>query len=156
MPLELALMEEDDIPAFAVVDTKAAVGWGLAKAMETSNPTPETRPQFVERWTREGWGKDSSQTWLKVTDSDLGGQMVAAALWRFQLDEEKPKQVNDVPAPAAEAGADSTKAMDAPKLSNPNVLEVMGKMWAEFKAEFVGTKPHASTSSPIYLYLRSL
>lgn len=138
-------MEEDDIPAFAVVDTAAAAGWALAQAMEKSSPTSEPRPQFVERWTREGWGKDPESTWLKVTDSDLGGQLVAAALWRFQLEEEKP-QVKEMPAPAAELNADALVSGDAPKEKLPTVMDAMAKNWSEFKEEFIGTKRHASMS----------
>lgn len=133
MPLTLSLMEEDDIPAFAALDEAAMANWGLAIAMNKSLGPGEPRRVWIEKFTRAGYQNDSNQVWLKVVDKDTDG-MVAAAMWRFQLDEKKP--ANEPTAP------EEAKAPQQPA-KQPGVLAAMGKLGDRFKDEFVGQQPHA-------------
>lgn len=140
MPLELSFMEEDDIPAFAVIDSAAMANWGVAKAMDMANTTGEPRQQMVERWTRRGFQNDSQQVWLKVTDTE-SSDLVAAALWRF-----RPEGVPENPPPRL--GADSARAGkgDGQTHPVPNVMSAMGRIGDAFNKEFIGEQPHARKS----------
>jgi len=135
MVLQLSLMTHDDISEFVAVDDAAMAGWGLALAMERTNPTGEPRHKLIERWTRAGFRQDDEISWLKVTDSELNGQMIAAASWQFQLEEKKPT-VSGISA-AVEVEGEK-------KPSLPTLMSEMARISTEFNDEFVGTRPHAS------------
>ncbi|KAI6814897.1 hypothetical protein KC340_g11489 [Hortaea werneckii] len=139
MPLELSFMEEDDIPAFAAVETAAMAGWSVARAMDMSSQGGEPRQEMVERWAREGFRNDSQQVWLKVIDTELG-ELVAAALWRFELADERAQDASLVPARDA--------AVEPPGQTHlvPEVMAAMGKIWEAFKHEFVGGQAFANLS----------
>lgn len=143
-------MEEDDIPAFAAVDAAAMANWGIAQAMDKASTGGEPRQQLVERWTRQGFRNDSEQAWLKVTDTETN-ELVAAAMWRFQLEEERPNPVTDkkeLPAPTAEANGEVIKEVNEGAKrkgpSRPGVMGAMAEIWEDFKNEFIGNRPHAS------------
>ncbi|KAK5120572.1 hypothetical protein LTR85_006228 [Meristemomyces frigidus] len=108
--------------------------YGLAQAMFAADTSGKTRQQLVEGWTRQGFGKDSTQTWLKVTDTDSGGEMVAAAMWRFQLEEAASGDEITVLAEVKEEQRNET--------GPPTVLDAMAKTGKEFRREFIGTHPH--------------
>ncbi|KAI7308276.1 hypothetical protein KC315_g13412 [Hortaea werneckii] len=139
MPLELSFMEEDDIPAFAAVEAAAMAGWSVARAMDMAGQGGEPRQAMVERWAREGFRNDSQQVWLKVIDTELG-ELVAAALWRFELADEKAGAAGSVSARDA--------AVELPGQTHPvpDVIATMGKIWEAFKSEFIGGQAFANLS----------
>ncbi|RMY50441.1 hypothetical protein D0865_06904 [Hortaea werneckii] len=138
MPLELSFMEEADIPAFAAVEAAAMAGWSVARAMDMTSRGGEPRQEMVERWAREGFQNDSQQVWLKVIDTELD-ELVAAALWRFELADERAQDASLVPARDA--------AVELPGQTHPvpDVMVGMGKIWEAFKNEFVGGQAFAIT-----------
>ncbi|KAI6870689.1 hypothetical protein KC343_g7171 [Hortaea werneckii] len=140
MPLELSFMEEDDVPAFAAVEAAAMESWSVAKAMDMASQGGEPRQQMVERWAREGFQNDSQQVWLKVTDTELG-ELVAAALWRFEVADERAGAASSVPAERDAAVGPQTKTHPV-----PDVIVAMGKIWEAFKCEFVGGQAFANLS----------
>ncbi|KAI7287494.1 hypothetical protein KC345_g558 [Hortaea werneckii] len=140
MPLELSFMDEDDIPAFAAVEAAAMQGWSVAKAMDMASQGGETRQQMVERWACEGFQNDSQQVWLKVTDTELG-ELVAAALWRFELADERAGAASSVPAKGDAAVEPQRETHPV-----PDVMVAMGKIWEAFKCEFVGEQAFANLS----------
>ncbi|KAI7221781.1 hypothetical protein KC333_g1534 [Hortaea werneckii] len=139
MALELSFMEEDDIPAFAAVEAAAMARWSVARTMDMSSQGGELRQEMVERWAREGFRNDSQQVWLKVTDTELD-ELVAAALWRFELADERAQDASLVPARDA--------AVEPPGQTHlvPEVMAAMGKIWEAFKHEFVGGQAFANLS----------
>ncbi|KAI7525702.1 hypothetical protein KC331_g17381 [Hortaea werneckii] len=139
MPLELSFMEEADIPAFAAVEAAAMAGWSVARAMDMTSRGGEPRQEMVERWAREGFQNDSQQVWLKVIDTELD-ELVAAALWRFELADERAQDASLVPARDA--------AVELPGQTHPvpDVMVGMGKIWEAFKNEFVGGQAFANLS----------
>jgi hypothetical protein len=141
MPLEIAFMEEDDIPVFAALDAAAMVNWGIAKAMQASLPPGESRQDTVEKWTRQGFQNDSESTWIKVIDTDLNNQMIAVAMWRFQLDEEKTPAQLSAPGAEVEGAAEEKKPSVMARFT---VMQAMAEDAKDFKEKFIGTKPHAS------------
>ncbi|KAI7481862.1 hypothetical protein KC367_g2628 [Hortaea werneckii] len=140
MTLELSFMEEDDIPAFAAVEAATMAGWSVARAMDMASKGGEPRQQMVERWTREGFQNDSQQVWLKVTDTELG-ELIAAALWRFELADEKAGAAGAVPAKR-----DATVELQGQTRPVPDVIAAMDKIWEAFKCEFVGGRALANLS----------
>jgi hypothetical protein len=145
MPLELSLMEEEDVPEFAEVDDAAMRDWGLAKAMENANPTKGPRKDLILEYMQKGFHADSRQTYLKVSDTDTG-EMVAAALWRFVLDaeEESPKET---PAPGKEVGEKARQdpeVLNEPGVFEGSVMHEMQRQWQEFKDECFPNQPYAS------------
>lgn len=140
MALELSFMDEDDIPAFAAVEAAAMADWSIAKAMDMSSQGGEPRQAMVERWAREGFQNDSQQVWLKVTDNELG-EVVAAALWRFELVDERADGASSVPA------RDAAVEPQGQTHPVPDVMAAMGKIWKAFKSEFVGGQAFASESA---------
>ncbi|RMZ11540.1 hypothetical protein D0860_03341 [Hortaea werneckii] len=140
MPLELSFMEEDDISAFAAIEAAAMEGWSVAKAMDTASHGGEPRQQMVERWAREGFQNDSQQVWLKVTDTELD-ELVAAALWRFEVADERAGAASSVPAERDAAVGPQRKTHPV-----PDVMVAMGKIWEAFKCEFVGEQAFANLS----------
>lgn len=146
MPLELSLMEEEDIPEFAEVDDAAMRDWGLAKAMENSNPTKGSRKDLILEYMRKGFYADSRQTYLKVSDTDTG-EMVAAALWRFVLDAEEEEIL--VPGKEVrEKVRQDLEVSEEPGVSEgsgrPSVMHEMQRQWQEFRDEFFPNQPYAS------------
>ncbi|KAI7365150.1 hypothetical protein KC354_g5109 [Hortaea werneckii] len=139
MPLELSFIEEDDIPAFAAVEAAAMAGWSVARAMDMAGQGGEPRQAMVERWAREGFRNDSQQVWLKVIDTELG-ELVAAALWRFELADERAGAAGSVSARDA--------AVELPGQTHPvpDVIATMGKIWEAFKSEFIGGQAFANLS----------
>lgn len=136
-------MEYDDIPAFAAVDAVAMAEYGMAQAVFANDTSGKTRQQLVVDWTRKGFVNDDKQVWLKVTDTDCGNEMVAAAFWRFQFEEPASSKGGSVESLLSEAEKQQ-KSEGGPR----SVIEEMGRLAAEFKQEFVGTKPHACTRRP--------
>ncbi|GAB1736836.1 hypothetical protein NU219Hw_g8864t1 [Hortaea werneckii] len=139
MTLELSFMEEDDIPAFAAVEAAAMADWSVARAMNTASQGGEPRQEMVERWAREGLRNDSQQVWLKVTDTELG-EVVAAALWRFELAAVRVDGASSVPARNAVV---EPQGQTHPV---PGVMTALGKIWEAFKSEFVGGQAFANLS----------
>ncbi|RMZ03598.1 hypothetical protein D0862_05583 [Hortaea werneckii] len=139
MALELSFMEEDDIPAFAAVEAAAMADWSVARAMNMASQGGEPRQEMMERWAREGLRNDSQQVWLKVTDTELG-EVVAAALWRFELADERADGASSVPA------RDAAVDPQGQKLPVPGVMTALGKIWEAFKSEFVGGQAFANLS----------
>lgn len=150
----------------AAVDAAAMATWGLARAMDQSATTGEPRQQMVERWMREAYGKDPTQTWMKVTDDEAGGELIAAALWKFQLQpeeergavgsgdatgREEKKQTGEEPAPPLATVVDGVKRADGVEKDvaetlppPPNIMAVMAADARAFKSQFIGPRPHAS------------
>ena len=140
MPFELSPMEEDDIPAFAAMDEAAVGNWAFARAMQHENPD-QARHVFAEEWTRKSWGQDPLCHWLKVTDIE-SGDFVAAALWRLQLEEEKPKGENPIQGEATGVESKPGKT-ETDGSARPDFWADVGRMGKAFHAEFVGPRPHA-------------
>ncbi|KAI7091312.1 hypothetical protein KC356_g804 [Hortaea werneckii] len=140
MTLELSFMEEDDIPAFAALEAAAMAGWSVARAMDMASQGGEPRQQMVERWAREGLQNDSQQVWLKVTDTEPG-ELIAAALWRFERADENAGAADSVPAKQ-----DATVELQSQTHPVPDVMAAMDKIWKAFKCEFVGGKALANLS----------
>ncbi|KAI7195661.1 hypothetical protein D0869_01503 [Hortaea werneckii] len=139
MALELSFMEEDDIPAFAAVEAAAMADWSVARAMDMTSQGCEPRQAMVERWAREGFQNDSQQVWLKVTDTELG-ELVAAALWRFELADERAGAASSAPARNA---AVEPQGQTYPV---PEVMAAMSKIWEAFKNDFIGGQAFANLS----------
>ncbi|KAI6903365.1 hypothetical protein KC318_g7017 [Hortaea werneckii] len=139
MALELSFMEEDDIPTFAAVEAAAMAGWSVARAMDMASQGGEPRQAMVERWAREGFRNDSQQVFLKATDTELG-ELVAAALWRFELADEIADGASLVPA------RDAAVEPQGQPHPVPDVMAAMGKIWEAFKSEFVGGQAFANLS----------
>ena len=131
MPLKLAFMEEDDAPAFATFDELAMQDWPVGRAMVNDiTMAGDTRREVIEKWLREGL-HDPQMSWLKVIDTDLNGEMVAIAVWRFEL----------------ASGPDAKKA-EPDEATNKDELTDLDRAWEDFgrpfEAEFVGERPHGS------------
>ncbi|KAK3115227.1 hypothetical protein LTR53_005638 [Teratosphaeriaceae sp. CCFEE 6253] len=142
MPLELALMEEEDAPAFATIDGLAMADWPIGRAMVLAmSGTGETRHDVIERWYRQGFRNDSELVWLKVTDTGLGGEIIACALWRYHLDGAGPK----IEAPrTTQEGASATKTPETEPEPKVTIWTALDRAWGEFREEFIGSKPHAN------------
>lgn len=143
MPLELSILEEDDIPAFARIDEAAMAGWPLAEAMSINSSVP--RRQLVEGWVRKGFQTDSTQTYLKVTDTDTD-EIIACALWRIDPDGQHEKAEREVPAPVEGEGGQKGK-----EARLGSVMEAMAAGWKDFQSQFFPNTPHSSlfpSSSP--------
>lgn len=138
MPLELSILEEDDIPAFARIDEAAMAGWPLAEAMSINSSVP--RRQLVEGWVRKGFQTDSTQTYLKVTDTDTD-EIIACALWRIDPDGQHEKAEREVPAPVEGEGGQKGK-----EARLGSVMEAMAAGWKDFQSQFFPNTPHASPS----------
>ncbi|KAK4547413.1 hypothetical protein LTR36_001069 [Oleoguttula mirabilis] len=102
--------------------------YGLAQAMFAADVSGKTRQQSVVDWARERWDNANNLTWVKVTDTDSGNEMIAAALWRFESGGE-PSVPEEVKEEQRDAGP-------------PSVFDAMGRLGKEFIQEFIGTKPH--------------
>ncbi|EMD01210.1 hypothetical protein BAUCODRAFT_21141 [Baudoinia panamericana UAMH 10762] len=156
MPLKLSRMTEDDIHAFAVVDAAAAEGWPLAQAMDQAANGGEPRQRMIERWTRADWRNDEEVAWLKVTDSDLSDELIAAALWRFHPGEENQAEagaaaITSTPVVEVTAAEGGGKEESNAKEEFPAVFDAMRAIGEKFRREFIGGKAHACTLS---FYLR--
>ena len=141
MPFHLSRLEEDDIPAFVALDAKAMANWGLAHAMQNCMPADTTRPEMIDKFTRKDFGKDPEITWLKVVDTETD-EMAAAAMWRFELNEQSAKQAKD--KSATEAVVEAAREGDDEPEQRPTVMDEMGRGMDEFREKFVGTRPRAS------------
>jgi hypothetical protein len=135
MPLTLTLLTEDDIPAFAVVDDAAMRDWPFAIAMGRNLRVP--RIQMVEGWVRHGFGTDSAQVYLQVSDDETG-EMVAGALWRFEDGEGREKQDENV---ADEKDGESGNVMmegedEEAARTAAAFADARKSMWKEFEAGF--------------------
>lgn len=137
MPLQLAYMEEKDIPEFAAVDAATAEGWAFVQAMDLSG---QPRHVFAEQWARSVWGKSDMEHWLKVTDTE-SGEMVAMALWRLQLEEEMPKE--ELPAPAETVAPETKGESNAVDPRTARFWADTARAGKAFQDEFIGTRPHA-------------
>lgn len=144
MPFVLSTLTPTDIPAFALADEAANKDWAFARAQETGGVP---RRKFVEDWTRKSWGKDPTEKWMKVSD-EATGEFVAAALWKFPLEE------GDVRAPAKDAGtaqeAGEEKEEEGIPGSSTNValFAEMRRQFDVFVAEHIGDQPYACTLQP--------
>lgn len=148
MPLQLSRMTEADIPAFAAVDAAGMANWGMAQAMNLAQPGGEPREVWVERWMRADFRNDDEMAWVKVTDPEAGGEMIAAALWDFRLREKKEKANEEVEV-EVEVGAPAEGAAPVAKPEEQHgVMAALGKLAKEFHDEFIGTKPFASMHPP--------
>lgn len=148
MSLHLSILEEDDIPSFARVDEAAMAGWPLAEAMSINSTVP--RRELVEGWVRKGFQTDSTQTYLKVTDTETK-EIIACALWRIDPDGKHEKPKREVPAPVEGEGADGTGKVegdDGKEARLGSVMDAMAAGWKQFQAQFFADTPHASTSIP--------
>jgi hypothetical protein len=155
MPLTLSLLTEADIPAFAAVDDAAMKDWPFAIAMGQNLQVP--RIEMVEGWVRHGFGTDSAQVYLQVSD-DEAGEMVAGALWRFEdgegrnkqdenvADEEENKKEGESGGAKTEGGDDEAARMAAA------FADARKKMWEEFEAAFFAGEPYASELRFFYLF----
>lgn len=140
MPLELSLLKEEDVHAFAVVDDVAMADWPYAIAMGLNLKGP--RIQMVEEWVRHGLETDSTQTYLQVSDTETG-EMVAGALWRFE-------PVGDAAAhqkPPTDEKADAPPQDEATKMATAFAAARMA-MWEEFSSTYFPNQPYASKPYP--------
>ncbi|KAK3720441.1 hypothetical protein LTR37_003854 [Vermiconidia calcicola] len=140
MPLVLSRMLEEDIPAFAVMDEECMQGWGFARAMQHLNPD-QPRREFIEEWTREDWGKDESQHWLKVSDTETN-ELIAVALWRFPIEGLEP-HIEPPPSGKAEGSESKTEETKKQAPSVPDLFTVSRREWKILETEFIGDKPYA-------------
>jgi hypothetical protein len=143
MPLTLSLLTEDDIPAFAVVDDAAMRDWPFAIAMGRNLRVP--RIQMVEGWVRHGFGTDSAQVYLQVSDDETG-EMVAGALWRFEDGEGREKQDENV---ADEKDGESGNVMmegedEEAARTAAAFADARKSMWKEFEAGFFPGQAYSS------------
>ena len=133
MPLTLSLMQESDIPAFAVVDAAAMTDWGMARVMDSPS---EPRQQMVERWTRADFRNDDEQAWVIVREDETG-ELVAAAMWGFYPAKAELKVDADAPTevePKKEMG-------EREQIFNlQEGLAAIGRTSKAFKDEFIGGK----------------
>ena len=146
MPLTLSLLTEADIPSFDAVDDAAMKDWPFAIAMGQNLQVP--RIEMVEGWVRHGFGTDSAQVYLQVSDDETG-ETVAGALWRFEDGEGKDKQdenVADEEEDKKEGGDDEAARMAAA------FADARKKMWKEFEAAFFAGEPYASEFRFFYLF----
>ena len=97
MPLIVTPFLQSDIHDFAVADADAVKhhNWNFARAMEIPGVS---RVEFVETWTRKGWGKDPLHRWMKVCDSETGEFvfLLVGSSWRAQ---ELDREVRDLSFP---------------------------------------------------------
>jgi GNAT superfamily N-acetyltransferase len=143
MPLKVSALEYDDIPEFAILDEAANENWAYARAMETPGIP---RRVFVEKWTRETWGKDKTNYWVKATDTETG-EMVSVALWRIPVGGEKDDERADEKS-AAENEVNSKiegdgVAKDVEGQGRPGFLAEMARMWRAFESQHIGNQPYA-------------
>ncbi|KAK5115960.1 hypothetical protein LTR62_000416 [Meristemomyces frigidus] len=138
MPLQVQPMHYDDIPAMATIDAAAMANWGLAIAMQNGLPEGQTREEFIVQLSQGGW--DRGMEWVKVVDSELDGKLIAAALWRFQLEQETPKDESTAQAPGAED--EGLK----PALTFPPVMAAMTALSKLQNDKYVHGQPHALLS----------
>ena len=147
MPLTLSLLEEADIPAFAVVDDAAMKDWPFAIAMGQNLQVP--RIEMVEGWVRHGFETDSAQVYLQVSDDETG-EMVAGALWRLEDGEGREKQDENVAdeeegKEEGESGGVKTEGEDEEAARMAAAFaDARKKMWKEFEAGFFAEEPYAS------------
>lgn len=128
MPLQLLPLAESDIPRFAIIDEAAMANWPYAEAIIGKG---DARIALVAKWLREGWGKNPSEHYMKVVDTETG-EMIAACMYELHpepkaKDEELSSQRR---APGEEGPASS-------------VWEASGRLGREFDAEFVGNRPYS-------------
>ncbi|KAK4553161.1 hypothetical protein LTR86_009691 [Recurvomyces mirabilis] len=125
MVLQILPLQYTDIPAFAALDAAAMADWGLAKAMAFDLPPGETREQWILKFTQQGFVQNDRVKWLKVVDTELEGeQMVAAALWRFQFEQEEPKAEVEVDDSAPVAEGEVKKEVKRPSVMRSSLLPI--------------------------------
>ncbi|GAB7361054.1 hypothetical protein MBLNU230_g1094t1 [Neophaeotheca triangularis] len=132
MPLRLSLMEEEDIAAFAAVDEAATKNWGYAQAMAPGDN--RSRQTLVEEWTRASFN-DSTLAWLKVVDTDLNDELIAGALWKFDL------EVDDR---ESRLGKDEFSNAPAKSCHGTGMLDTMRGNWERFQSKFFAEEPFAN------------
>ncbi|KAK5694027.1 hypothetical protein LTR97_009645 [Elasticomyces elasticus] len=136
MPLEVQLMEEEDAPAFATIDGLAMADWATGQAMVLAMSSEgENRHDVIERWMRQDFRNNSEMVWLKVVDTELENEIIACALWRFALSGDSPKIEAPAPVQEVEVKKDEQK---------PTIWSALEQSWNAFRAEFVGSSPHAN------------
>ena len=140
MPLQLAEIQEDDCTTFAIVEEAVAVDWPLARAMEQGQTS---RRDMFEQWFKGKFGKDPSEKWMKVVDSETG-EMVAGALWRAV--EPSSEQAEEGTKDPVESDAQQSVA---PGGTIPPVFLEMARRWKAFQDEFIGDNPFVSKFSPL-------
>ena len=143
MPLTLSLLKEDDIPAFATVDDAAMKDWPFAIALGRNLRVP--RIKMVEGWVRHGFGTDSAQVYLQVSDDETG-EMVARALWRFEDGEGREKQDENVADEKdGESGYVKMEGEDEEAARMAAAFaDARKSVWKEFEAEFFPAQAYAS------------
>lgn len=143
MPLTLSLLTEVDIPAFAVVDDAAMKDWPFAIAMAQNSKVP--RIEMVEGWVRHGFGTDSAQVYLQVSDDETG-EMVAGALWRFEDGEGREKQDENAADEKKDKGDVKMEGGEDEQAARMAAAFVGARknMWKEFESGYFSGQPYAS------------
>ena len=155
MSLKLSPMQESDIDDFGLLDEEASKTWPFAQLMDTSG---RPRREFAAEWARKDWGKDDKAYWLQVRDvpseeSAGAGDMVAMALWRMPLKNDRPEDsLTSGPRVTSGNGVGSAedpnagiKYADAKMKAFWTTVEGIKK---EAMEKVVGTQTHACT--PVY------
>lgn len=140
MPLQVSHMTEEDIPAFVEVDDIAMKDYPHAQAMGKNLPNGMTRKDMVRTWMEAGFKQaDSTKAILKVTDTERGDELIAAAMWMFQLE---PKAKDEKPA---ENGLQNEvdKAMGEEEPYG-KFMAAMAKKGKAFEDKYIHGQPHAS------------
>nr|POE71426.1 hypothetical protein CFP56_62521 [Quercus suber] len=135
MPLELGMMEEEDIPAWSLIDALSMGHWNVMQAMNRIDLKGQPREVMVEEYTRANFTPKDENVWLKVTDTETG-QTIAGAFWRVrEHTPPAPQGLEEPPAPAENAGAD-------PKTEELSVMGAMAPISKAFMDEHVRGRPH--------------
>lgn len=132
-------MEREDIPAMAALDMRAMEGWGVAQAMQNGIDIP--REQFIIQLSGRTFPRSETVTWVKVVDTDLDGQMIAAALWRFTLKQEEPQADHSAPTGEVDVPVEQEGGIKFPPVGNE-----MGRLNDIFEKEYIRGRPHARQS----------
>jgi hypothetical protein len=100
MPLELQRMTEADIPDFVRIQQRAFRNdW--ARVKYPTPPTEDDTKQDIEKYSK-ALREEADAHFLKVVDTELGGNTIACAKWRINEKERTWEEIERQIPPARE------------------------------------------------------
>lgn len=130
MPLSVSLLREKDLDDFVEVDDAAMKDYLFAQAMVGNLPDGLTRKELVRSEMQKNLKQSESTVWLKVNDTETE-ELIGGALWQFQFE----------PTKEIKSASQDMASNEEPQ----SFLETQSRRGEEFRARYIGTKPHAST-----------
>lgn len=141
-------MTEADIPAFVEVDDISMGTYPYARAMFSELPADVPRKQVVEGLVRQGFKQDENTAYLKVVDTEIG-ELIAAAMWIFHWDGEKPSE-QAAPQPLDGKDQALAEASELSEKKTPSFMAAAEERSKRFKAKFIGSQPYARELKQVY------